>query len=76
AMALALLFPNHTRLFFVVFAFVAATRVAVGAHFPSDVAAGYALGIAATLLVGAVFLLNGRVFQLCGGKVWRLPVVS
>jgi dolichol-phosphate mannosyltransferase len=61
AVATALLFP---RLAVVAYAYVAAvafTRVMFGAHFPFDVVAGTALGIASALLVAvAVERLGGR----------------
>lgn len=74
ALALALLFPRRTGLIITACGLVAASRVVVGMHFPSDVAAGFAFGAAVTLLVAAEFLRRGRVFQLCGGRLWRLPV--
>jgi undecaprenyl-diphosphatase len=75
AAVLALLFPRSGPVALVVFALVAASRVAVGAHFPSDVAAGFALGFAVTLMVAAAFLKRHRVFQICGGRLWRRPVL-
>lgn len=76
AMVLALLFPRRARSILAAATVVALSRVAVGAHYPSDVVAGFALGMAFTLLAAALFLLRGRVFQLCGGRVVRLPVVT
>jgi undecaprenyl-diphosphatase len=74
AVVLALLFPRRAGLIFTVCGVVAASRVVVGMHFPSDVAAGFAFGAGVTLLIAAEFLRRGRVFQLCGGRLWRQPV--
>lgn len=76
ALVLALLFPRRARSIIVVAAIVAASRVIVGAHYPSDVAAGFALGAGLTLLSAAAFMARGVVFQLCGGRLWRLPVLT
>lgn len=74
AVVLALLFPRRAGLIFAGCGVVAASRVVVGMHFPSDVAAGFAFGACVTLLIAAEFLRRGRVFQLCGGRLWRQPV--
>lgn len=76
ALVLALLFPRRARSIIAVAAMVAASRVVVGAHYPSDVAAGFALGAGLTLLAAAAFMARGLVFQLCGGRLWRLPVLT
>lgn len=76
ALVLALLFPRRARSIILVAALVAASRVVVGAHYPSDVAAGFMLGAGLTLLAAAVFMTRGVVFQLCGGRLWRLPVLT
>jgi membrane-associated phospholipid phosphatase len=45
---------------------VAYSRVHVGVHYPSEVAAGTVIGIASGLAVPSDTRLDG-----CGGKVWR-----
>lgn len=65
-MALALLFPRLRPLLLAIGLVAAATRISVGAHYPSDVVAGYLFGIWCALLTAIVFARAGLVFR--GGK--------
>ncbi|MDN5927130.1 MAG: phosphatase PAP2 family protein [Hyphomicrobiales bacterium] len=60
AMALMLWFPRARIPIFLICAFAAATRVAARAHYPSDVVAGYAVGLLSALFV-ARWLARRRV---------------
>ena len=65
AVSIALLFPRLRAPLYVYVGAVAFTRVMFGAHFPLDVLAGTALGIASALLVAvAVERLGGRTAQV------------
>ena len=60
AVAVALLFPRLRHALWAYVAAVAVTRVLFGAHFPLDVVAGTALGIASALLVAVAAERLGR----------------
>jgi len=75
-MGMALLFPRH-RVFWLFFGvFGAATRILVGAHYPSDTIAGLIYGAGATLLAARFLAQRGTMFRFNGGFVpdrIRLP---
>ena len=57
--ALSLLIPRHRIPFFCLAIVVAASRVLIGAHYPSDVVMGGYLGIVTTLYLKGIFLSKG-----------------
>jgi undecaprenyl-diphosphatase len=61
---LLLLFPRARYIAIPATIWVASTRIIVGAHYPSDVAVGFAFGFAFTMLTAIVFARLGYVFQL------------
>lgn len=63
AMVLALLFPRARAAILACGALVAATRPALGAHFPSDVLAGLTVGVAFTLGLAHFLARRGLVFR-------------
>ncbi len=63
ATVLALLFPRFARVFLAAGVAIALTRIALGAHFPSDVVAGFALGAAFTLMLARGFAARRMVFR-------------
>jgi undecaprenyl-diphosphatase len=76
SLALALIFPAWRWLIAAVAFWAAFSRVMVGAHYPSDVAAGLVLGSAVTLYcarwmarrrIGFVLLPGGRILPRAGG---------
>lgn len=74
-MALVLLFPRF-RLFFIGLGlWLAATRVIIGVHYPSDVAAGLALGCWFAFATSIVFARFGLVFTL-DRQGWPTPRLS
>lgn len=62
AMVLALLIPRFRHVFFVVGVLVGASRIGVGAHYPSDVVAGLLLGAGGAYLVAKWFAAHGLLF--------------
>lgn len=63
AAVLALLFPRWRGPILAAGAVIALTRIALGAHFPSDVIAGFALGAAFTLWLAGALAARGLVFR-------------
>ncbi|TCL73050.1 lipid A 1-phosphatase LpxE [Rhizobium sp. BK251] len=61
--ALALLFPRYRILFLACALWLGMTRVMVGAHYPSDVAAGLALGGWFSLMIAIVCARLGLLFR-------------
>ncbi|NLH80003.1 MAG: phosphatase PAP2 family protein [Phyllobacteriaceae bacterium] len=77
AVVLALLFPRFARAFLVAGAVIALTRIGLGAHFPSDVAAGFALGAAFTLMLARALSKRGLVFRTDGeGRLALRPIAG
>jgi undecaprenyl-diphosphatase len=74
-MALALLFPRFRLVFLGLGLWLAATRVIIGVHYPSDVAAGLALGAWFAFATSVIFARFGLVFSV-GLKGWPLPRLS
>lgn len=56
AAAIGLLFPGHRFWLYLVAGLVALSRVALGAHFPSDIIAGALLGVATVYLIRGLSL--------------------
>jgi undecaprenyl-diphosphatase len=53
--------------------FFAATRIAAGAHYPSDVATGFLIGIFFSLVIARWLASRGVVFRFAPGKILPLP---
>jgi membrane-associated phospholipid phosphatase len=70
--SLALLFPRLRWPFLAIGAYVALTRVFVGAHFPSDIAAGFGWGMWFAFFVAIMFARHGLIFSHKDGKLTRL----
>jgi membrane-associated phospholipid phosphatase len=70
--AMALLFPRLRALFIGLALWLAATRVIIGVHYPSDVIAGLALGFWFAYATAIVFSRFGLIFSL-GLNGWPLP---
>jgi undecaprenyl-diphosphatase len=73
AMVLMLWFPKARLPVFLLCAFAAATRVAAGAHYPSDVVAGYALGLLWALFLARWLARRRTAFRFINGAL--LPVL-
>jgi undecaprenyl-diphosphatase len=74
AMALGSLWPRWRPLLWAYAGAVAVSRVVLTAHFPSDVVAGAAIGVAGVLLVREWFLARGLAFAVApGGRIRPLP---
>ncbi|MEI2299081.1 phosphatase PAP2 family protein [Ensifer sp. MJa1] len=67
----AMLLPRLGPLFLVLALMIGVSRVIVGAHYPSDVAAGLLLGLWTSVMMAFVFAKYGRVFHLGPGG-WPL----
>ncbi len=63
AVALAFLLPRWGRLFLLLAVLIGVSRVVTGAHFPSDVIAGMALGTATSIFLRRAFAARGIVFR-------------
>lgn len=66
AAVLAIMFPRWRVLFFVAGAWVASTRVFIGAHFASDVAAGFLFGALFVYLIRNRLAHRGWLFRVRG----------
>jgi undecaprenyl-diphosphatase len=69
---LVLLFPRWKYVALLVAVWVAATRVLLGAHYPSDTVVGLGLGFGLAVMTGQVFARLGFLFRLGPGS---LPVL-
>lgn len=67
----AMLLPRFRPLFLVLALMIGVSRVIVGAHYPSDVAAGLLLGLWTAVMMAFVFAKHGRLFHLGPGR-WPL----
>jgi len=77
AMVLALLFPRFARVFLAAGVAIALTRIGLGAHFPSDVAAGFALGAAFTLMLARGLAARRLVFAIdAAGRLAPRPIAG
>ncbi|GAC1044922.1 phosphatase PAP2 family protein [Rhizobium sp. No.120] len=74
--ALAFLFPRYRYIFAACALWLAITRVMVGAHYPSDVMAGLALGGWFSFMVAIVYSRYGLLFRIdaAGWPTPRLPL--
>ena len=63
AMVLAILMPKYRTAFFIVAMIIGATRVAVGAHHPSDVVAGLMFGAVTAFVLARVAAGYGLLFK-------------
>lgn len=70
--AMALVLPRYLWLFVAGALTIGVTRVVVGAHYPSDVAAGLALGAWTSLAAAYLMAARGWLFRL-DGKGWPRP---
>jgi membrane-associated phospholipid phosphatase len=70
--ALTLLFPGFRLLFLGLGLWLGATRIIIGVHYPSDVAAGLALGAWTAFAVSILFARFGLVFSI-GREGWPMP---
>ncbi|MEF0940511.1 phosphatase PAP2 family protein [Rhizobium sp. BR 362] len=70
--ALALLFPRFRLLFIGIGIWLGASRIIIGVHYPSDVAAGLALGAWIAFAVAVLFSRFGLVFST-GQNAWPRP---
>ena len=66
-------FPRYSALWAVIGIFLAATRVAATAHYLSDIAGGFLLGLGFTVLAARFLARRGVAFRFARGKI--LPVV-
>lgn len=73
AMALMLWFPKARVPIFLLCAFAAATRIAARAHYPSDVVAGYAIGLLSALFLARCLARRRVAFRFKGGALLPVP---
>ncbi len=71
--ALTLLWPRLGPAFLIVALPVAASRIVLGAHYPSDVFAGACLGLASALVVARIFARRRIAFTLAPGALLPRP---
>ncbi|KQV20363.1 phosphatidic acid phosphatase [Rhizobium sp. Root1203] len=72
-MALALLFPRFRLAFIGIGLWLGATRIILGVHYPSDVAAGLALGAWFAFAASILFARFGLVFSIGRDGGWPTP---
>ncbi|MCA1441889.1 phosphatase PAP2 family protein [Ensifer sp. IC4062] len=70
--AFAMLVPRLRPLFLAMAVALGISRVIVGAHYPSDVAAGLLLGLWVAIMIAFVFARQGWLFRLDAGG-WPAP---
>jgi undecaprenyl-diphosphatase len=70
--ALVFLFPRYRFIFVACAIWLAATRVMIGAHYPSDVIAGLALGAWFSFMTAIVYSRYGLLFRT-GEDGWPMP---
>ncbi|WP_085032419.1 phosphatase PAP2 family protein [Ensifer aridi] len=73
--ALAMLLPQLRPLFFILALLIGVSRVIVGAHYPSDVAAGLLLGLWVAMMTAFLFAREGWLFRLDAAG-WPMPKVA
>jgi membrane-associated phospholipid phosphatase len=66
-----MLWPRSRHVIIPAAIFLAATRIVVGAHYPSDVVVGFAFGMVVAVVVSALFARLGYLFECREGQ---LPV--
>lgn len=69
ATALSYFTPRWRLPLFLLAALVAASRLIVGAHYPSDVLAGIVFGVGTTIYVRRAFATRGLVFRRAGDRI-------
>jgi undecaprenyl-diphosphatase len=75
--AFGTLWPRGRTVFWIYALLIAASRVAVTAHYPSDVLAGAAVGVVGALMVRRWFALRGLGFSIApDGSLHQKPVPS
>lgn len=67
---LMLWYPRLAGLFALVGLFVAATRIAARAHYPSDVMAGFLFGLTCAIVLARFLATRGVVFRLHEGRIF------
>lgn len=72
-LALTLVWPRIGPAFLLIAIPVAVSRVMVGAHYPTDVLAGMALGLVSALWLARAFARRKIAFELAPGAVWPRP---
>ncbi|MDK1387407.1 phosphatase PAP2 family protein [Sinorhizobium sp. 8-89] len=70
--AFAMLMPQLRPVFLILALAIGVSRVIVGAHYPSDVAAGLLLGLWVAMMIAFVFARQGWLFRLDAGG-WPAP---
>ncbi|WP_331372634.1 phosphatase PAP2 family protein [Sinorhizobium chiapasense] len=70
--AFAMLMPELRPVFLILAVVIGVSRVVVGAHYPSDVAAGLLLGLWVAVMIAFVFARQGWLFRLDAGG-WPAP---
>jgi undecaprenyl-diphosphatase len=73
AMALMLWFPKARIPVFLLCASAAATRIAARAHYPSDVVAGYAVGLLSALFVARFMARRRAAFRFRNSDLLPIP---
>lgn len=74
--ALALLFPRFRLAFIGIGLWLGATRIILGVHYPSDVAAGLLLGAWFAFVTSILFARFGMVFSIGRDGGWPTPRLS
>ncbi|MCT4657239.1 MAG: phosphatase PAP2 family protein [Cohaesibacter sp.] len=69
AIILILLLPRFRWIWLTIAGWIAISRVVVGAHYPSDIVAGFAYGASFTWLLALWFAKRRLYFRLDGGKI-------
>lgn len=67
-------FPRYAALWAAAGVFLAATRVAATAHYPSDIAGGFLFGLGFTILAARFLARRGVAFRFVRGKIFPAVV--
>jgi membrane-associated phospholipid phosphatase len=68
-------YPRWSPVFIVFGFFFAATRIAAGAHYPSDVMAGFTVGLFFSIVIARWLASRGVVFRFATGKILPTPAL-